>query len=471
MVFVVVIPTVLNGAGKVHGATKRPRFFDEALAESSESVPRNWELKVPELSEGDDLSLERIELLEPAVSRLPSPQTDAKSEVTESAFCEPSLERLLARAIQTSPVVASARARLEAASGAALQASLAPNPRLGYAALEVGNDSAGQFGAFVNNRIVRGNKIGLRYQVAEKEYAARQVDLCSALAKVELAVRRTYIQAVVARERSKALDDLVVLGRRTTAAIRRLVAAEEMTRTAELQSQLFVTNLGNRLIAAQLRNASSRRTLAALANLPEQDLPPLDCNRLSQLPKLDWELLARRAAASPKIDRQARVIDKAARQLNLERAQQIVDLNWQLGTFYEEGTDQVFTTVQVSRPLLVNDWNQGNIRRASAELSSARNEADTMVQQTRVALAETLREYDVQRTRVERIERQLLPVSQEGLELTQIALEAGEIGYLEALTSQQTYAMALQQYYDALDAAWQTFFQLESLFLPEPWVP
>ena len=63
------------------------------------------------------------------------------------------------------------------------------------------------------------------------------------------------------------------------------------------------------------------------------------------------------------------------------------------------------------------------------------------------------------------IEAELLPKSRESLQLTRLALEAGEIGYLEALVSQQTYAQANQQYFDALDAAWQAAAQLEAHLL------
>ena len=52
------------------------------------------------------------------------------------------------------------------------------------------------------------------------------------------------------------------------------------------------------------------------------------------------------------------------------------------------------------------------------------------------------------------------------LYLQQDALAEGEIGYLETLVSQQSYAQSNQQYFDAMDAAWQATTQLELQLLP-----
>ena len=318
---------------------------------------------------------------------------------------------------------------------------------------------------FVQQRQVRGNKIPIRTSVAEQEYLARSVELQSEMARVEIAVRLAFFRTLVARRRVELTRDLVNLAQQTSAAMGRLVDAEEMTKTAEIQAQLAVSNLRTQLITAEQQYSAGRRSLARLLNIPDVELPELTCGGFDELPDYQWPQLEEWATDSLKTQRQQYLVDKAARQLTLERARQIVDFDYQAWVYYDDLTSDVAAGLQVSRPLLWHDWNQGNIQRASAELRAANNDVGSIVQKTLVGLARAYRDYEAQRGIARLIAAQQLPKSREGLELTQLALREGEIGYLEALVSQQTYADANEQYFVALDAAWQAAAQLELQFV------
>ena len=380
--------------------------------------------------------------------------------------CHPALVQLIAQAQQVSPVVAAARSRLEAAAGSALQASLKPNPKVAYSAQEIGNEGrAGQHGLIVQQRQVRGNKIPIRTSVAEREFAARTVDVQSETYRVGIATRLAYYRTLVAGRRLQVTRELVQLAEQTVAAINRLVEAEEMSKTAKIQAELAVTNLRTQLIAAQQQYLAGRRSLAALVNTDAAALPEFSCDDFDQLPDYRWPVVAQWARTSLKIAKQRYLVEKAERKLTLQQARQIVDVDWQMSVYYEDATDDVIAGVQVTRPLLWHDWNQGNIGRASAELMAARNDVGSIVQSTLLGLASAYRAYEAQRETAHLLAAEQVPKSREGLELSQAALREGEIGYLEALVSQQTYADANERYFNAIDAAWQAAAQLERQFV------
>src|SRR5690606_13600819 len=95
---------------------------------------------------------------------LPTPEI-AAGEPTTLTLAE--VESL---AIAANPTLAEAAARVRAARGEQHQVGLAPNPVVGYAASEIGDEGrAGQQGMLVGQEFIRGNKLGLNRAVAGRE--------------------------------------------------------------------------------------------------------------------------------------------------------------------------------------------------------------------------------------------------------------------------------------------------------------
>jgi cobalt-zinc-cadmium efflux system outer membrane protein len=94
--------------------------------------------------------------------------------------------------------------------------------------------------------------------------------------------------------------------------------------------------------------------------------------------------------------------------------------------------------------------NQGNIRKAQAELLAAENEVQRVQLALRQRLAAVFEQYTNARYQVEKYSRDILPSAEESLKLTNSGYRQGEYGYLAVLTAQRTFFRTNLAYLEAL---------------------
>ncbi len=93
-----------------------------------------------------------------------------QGEESQSTAPALSLEQLEAMALEGNPTLAQAAAQVQAAAGRTLQASLYPNPTVGYSGEEISaHASGGEHGGFVEQTIVTAGKLGLSRAVFQQE--------------------------------------------------------------------------------------------------------------------------------------------------------------------------------------------------------------------------------------------------------------------------------------------------------------
>jgi cobalt-zinc-cadmium efflux system outer membrane protein len=141
--------------------------------------------------------------------------------------------------------------------------------------------------------------------------------------------------------------------------------------------------------------------------------------------------------------------------------------NFEIGTAVKQDTETGFTVadVELGVPLPVFNRNQGNILRAQADLTSARNEVRRVELKLRDRLAETYEQYVNARRRAETYAATILPNAQKSLDLTIAGYREGEFAYLTMLTAQRTYYDATLKYLSSLDALWRQSVELEGMLL------
>ena len=402
-----------------------------------------------------------------ATGVLTEPDLYPELQMSDAHQADPVALDLVAQAQANSPLVAAARARLQAASGQRLQASLKPNPSLGYSGQEIGNEgAAGQQGIFLQQKFLRGNKIEIRSHVAGHLVHQRQVELESTLANVQLQVRQAYLRVLVALLRVEVYRELLGNVQQMYQEIARQVQGEELPRTASLQSDLAVVRIRTRFQAAKFQRLARQRELATLVGVAIENFPEFDAHWATALPAYQWdELYALVTTESLALKRQDCRIKQAGCVVNLEQAKRIVDPTWQVSAFYDDPTNDVFAGVSVSCPLQLYDRNQGNIQRACAERVAAKHNYDAIVRQTVVQLAKVFQDYQTQMVNFRAFQNELVPKNEDNLKIVLQALRLGESTYLNALVSQQSNVQAQEGYLDALDQAWRSVWMLESLLL------
>ncbi len=158
-------------------------------------------------------------------------------------------------------------------------------------------------------------------------------------------------------------------------------------------------------------------------------------------------------------------LSRSRRALNRACVEAVPDVNGQLSVQYDDSTNDTIASVQVGVPLPLWNRNQGGIRQAQAEVSVASQNIDRVALDLKHRLAVAYQDYSNSKAQVEAYSTEILPRASETFDLVRRGYAAGEVGYLELLTAQRTYAETNLKYLDALDSLWRSWTRIDGLLL------
>ena len=175
-------------------------------------------------------------------------------EGVPAAPAELSIADLQQMAFANNPTLAQAAHKIAALEGKHLQVGLAPNPVLGYVGEDMGeNGSAGQQGAFVLQRIVRGGKLGLNRAVVSHEIEQAQRELDSQSLRVLNDVQTCGYEVLIAQRTVELNEQLAQIGNAAAVAADDLFKAREVSQVDVLQARVEANS-------AKLQLSNSRMT-------------------------------------------------------------------------------------------------------------------------------------------------------------------------------------------------------------------
>jgi outer membrane protein, heavy metal efflux system len=376
-----------------------------------------------------------------------SPTPPARQTVSGVTLAE-----LEETALQSNPTVAQAAARVEAARGRYVQVGLYPNPEIGYIGAEIGNEGrAGQQGGFVSQEIVTAKKLQLNRSVVSQEIRQAEYAWEMQRQRVLTDVRRSFYEAMVAQRAVELTEQLARIGDEGVKSVESLMKAKEVARGDLLQARIEADSAGIFLNRARNRYAAAWRNLAAVAGDVNMEPRPLAGNVQDGLAPLTWDdTFNRLLAQSPQLASAQTGVARAQAALNRECAGRVPNIDLQGAVQYDNATRDTFATVQVGIPIPIYNRNQGNIRRAQAELLAAQREVERVQLALRQRLSAVFEQYTNARFQVEKYQRDILPNAEASLKLTNSAYRQGEFGYLSLLTAQRTFFRTNLAYLDAL---------------------
>lgn len=393
---------------------------------------------LPDVADG------RLAPLPPAGQPEPSPRP------TPSAGM--SLAELEQMALRSNPTLAQATYRVEAVRGRWVQAGLYPNPVAGYVGAEIGNEGqGGQQGGYFGQEIVTNGKLRLSQNVAEQEIRQAEWNCQAQRQRVLTDVRRGFYDVLIAQRKMELAEQLLSIGEEGVKATKSLAKAQEVARADVLQAHIEAESARVLLQQARNRHLAAWRSLAAVvgvANMPPQRLTGEAWDGLREL---TWEeTCSRLLAESPQLAAARAGIARAQASVVRERAQRVPNLDLQTAVQYDNATKYSWATVQAGVPMPIFNRNQGNIRRAEAELMAARNEVQRVQLDLQQRLAAVFEQYATARYQAEKYSRDILPSAQASLDLANKGYRQGEYTYLFLLTAQRTYFQTNLVYLDAL---------------------
>jgi outer membrane protein, heavy metal efflux system len=407
-------------------------------------------------------ALERLYPPLPPTAETPTPLPGPEGRPVTLA----DLQRL---ALTRNPSVRQAAADVEAAAGAAVQAGLPRNPVVGYEGDTINQaGTAGMQGLYLEQTLRTGGKLQVAQAAAALDVVNARLTLRQVQNDVMSQVRQQYFAVLVARE---SLRVARVLARFSEEVYRidveqvsgLLAAAYEPLPLRVLAMQARAT-----VVQAANREAAAWRQLTAAAGAPE--LPPSELSGRADLPAPQFqfdELLGRILSGHSEVLAARNAAEKARLQLRLARLTPVPDVDLRVMTQKDFTTPpfRVVTSVQVGVPVPVWDRNQGNIRRAEADLVRAQEQEGRVRVDLQSRLADAYQRYDSARVLLGYYVHDILPDqvrTYRGIR-DRHDKEPNEVAFVDVATAQQDLANTVTGYLSTLSAFWSAVVDVAAL--------
>lgn len=410
------------------------------------------------------------------------------------------LAEALRIATERNPLLGAARLGVDVAEANRFDLSRRPNPALtmeseGYPIFS-GSRPGFTNGQATTVRVdqeleLRGRR-RLRTQAGDIGIEVARAAVLNQQRQLDLDVRRAYFQlvlaqadSVVARASLEEIDKVLGLNR---ARFEQGEISGTDVRRLQVERLKFVDDVFGADLA--LRNA--RSALLALLNAPDLAQPieaiePLDARpagaaqapaatllaaqppTVTARPAMDASaMLARALAGRPDLLAMRAETRRADTETRLQRALRTPNLTIGGGYFRDLGTNAVVFSATV--PLAVNNRNQGAIARAEAEQRIAEIRATASETVVRLDVQQAVNAVDVNRSRVEYIEREYLGPARDSRDAVLASYRLGATDLIDYLDAQRAFRDTLRTYNRALYEQRLSLFQLEAAVGASPTV-
>jgi outer membrane protein, heavy metal efflux system len=385
------------------------------------------------------------------------------------------LEDFLAMADHNNPTLRQAEAAIQQTEAQARQASLYPNPTIGYEGEQIrgGSYGGGEQGGFVQQTVVLGGKLGLRRDVYLRQ---KQVDETAAQAqilRVHGNVTQLYYQALSAQEMVSLRERLSKLAQDAVETAHQLANVGQADSPDVLQTEVEAEQAEIDFSEAQRKYLEKFSMLAAVAGNPSLAVAPLAA-KLDAPPEMDAEAMVTRVVEqSPALKQAQQGVAVAEARLKQTRREVVPDLQLRAGEQQnlealseapgKKTGAQSFASVGIELPL----WNrnQGSVRSAEAGLELARQEVTRTELSLRQQAEALSQNYLAARSRSERYRSALLPRARRAYELSLDKYQNMAQAYPQVLVAQRTLFELETHYIDSLDQTWQNAIALENFIL------
>jgi cobalt-zinc-cadmium efflux system outer membrane protein len=405
------------------------------------------------------------------------------------------LQEFLDLADKTNPTLAQANAFVRRSAAQAQQAGLYPNPSVAYQGEQIrgGSFGGGEQGAYFQQSVVLGGKLGLRRNIYNQQKQSDQIGVEEQTYRVHSDVTQAFYSALTSQAMVVVRRRLVGLALDAVETVYQLANVGQADSPDILQAEVEAEQAKVEFVTAQREFIQNFRILAALSGKQDLAVSSL-AGSLDSPPDLDAEQqVATIVSSSPTVRRRQQEVAIGEARLRDARREPIPDIQLKAGEQYNfehvsethpnPAGPQSFASAGINIPL----WNrnQGNVIAAQAEIDRAKQDV-VRVQLSLKQMAEPLAQsYQSARFTADRYRTELIPRAQRAYQLylikyrnmamaypqvlvSQRTLFQLQIGYLAALHDEWTNAVALQNYTlsGGLDAPMSTGSTSTSINLP-----
>jgi outer membrane protein, heavy metal efflux system len=405
------------------------------------------------------------------------PQSPPPPELLQGVAARPplNLEAFLAMADHNNPTLRQAAAIIRRSEAEAKQASLYPNPTVGYEGDQIrgGSYGGGEQGGFVAQTIVLGGKLGLRRNIYEQQKQSGTIAAEAQLTRVHNDVTQMFYSAVGAQKMVEERGRLMALAGDAAQTAHRLANVGQADAPDVLQAEVEAEQAQIDYTVAQRMFLQKFKSLAALAGDPSVEVAPLDA-AFDAPPEIDpSHIMDTILQQSPAVKQAKQQVTIAEARLKDAKREIVPDLQLRAGEQAnlealpeapgKKTGAQSFLSAGIELPL----WNrnQGNTRAAEAELEQAREEVTRTQLSLRQQAEVLVQNYLSAKGEAERYRNALLPRARHAYDLYLEKYQSMAQAYPQVIVSQRTLFELEVHYIDSLDRIWQNAIALQNFTL------
>ena len=378
-------------------------------------------------------------------------------------------------ALANNPTLQQANAITRRSAGQARQAGLFPNPMAGYVGEEIrgGSYGGGEQGAFVQQTIPLGGKLGLRRQVFEEQKREDEIGVTLQRYRVLSDVRQSFYAALAAQETVKLQGNLLSVAADAVQTVHQLANVGQADAPDVLQAEVEAEQTATDYTASQRMFIQKFSSLAAETGRPELPLGPLQ-GELENPPRIESEQLEKRILEeSPEVKRAEQAVIRAEAELKSASRERVPDVQLRAGLQQSnEPVNEItgkpvgllgFVTIGVTLPLF--NRNQGNVEAARADLERARSEVTRLRLSLRQRVQPLLQTYLADRDRVDRYKTEMIPRATRAYQLYLSKYQQMGQAYPQVIVSQRTLFQIQATYLQVLQDLWTSAIRLQNYAL------
>lgn len=362
------------------------------------------------------------------------------------------LSAAMARAVEAGRDVSSARRALEGARADLVTAGVTPAMQLSLNTLAINPRQMGHGGPWsrpfdtilrLEQTLERGDKRAWRTKVAEAGVAAASLDVQASARLQSAAAAEAYWRLKLAQAQTDiARDNARLAAQGRDIALERL-ARGDLSRLETTRLSVEADRAANEQAQSELQLQQARQRLRQVlalerderaAALSADDPWPDDQRAIP----LDHAMIQAAVARRPEVRAAQERMAQAEAAVSLAEAQRKADVTVGVQFEHDPPVGQRLWGIGVSVPLGVADRQAGPLAKALVQLEDARAEHERTLAVAQAELESLFAAWETARTRLTRIERQLLPQAREALKASEYARTQGALGLQDLLDARRT---------------------------------
>ena len=348
-----------------------------------------------------------------------------------------------------------------------------PNPVIGYEGDQIrgGSYGGGEQGAFLQQTIPMGGKLGLRREIYRAQQRTGEAALVAQRQRIEADIESSFYAALTLQQEIDTRKQLSAIAADATETARQLANVGQADAPDVLQSEVEEEQAALDTLTAERHYIAAFHQLTATAGQPDLPLTRLAGDLTAPLappPSLDALI-----DQSPAVQRADQAVHAAEAQLRSARREIVPDLTLRAGEQWNNelvrqnpniaAGPQSFASASIDLPL----WNrnQGNIASAQAAVEAAQADAARARLALRHSAVALIEQYSIAATQTSRYKSDLLPRAERTYDLYRERYRQMAAAYPQVLVSQRTLFQLQLAYIQSLGELWQSSAQLRHFTL------